>query len=347
MHSEGSSRATLAQVAQRAGVSVMTASYTYSRPDRVSARARERVLAAAAALGYAGPDPRARSLRRGSTLTLGVVLGERLGYAFEDPGAVAFLAGVADVCADRGYGVTILPLTGDDVDVSRVTEAAVDGFIVWTTSDDDPVLAAVRSTRRPAVIHGGPSQDGLRLVSIDNHAAARAIGALAFTGARRPAVLSLPLGRDRVSGISRAAEITEVGFPVTRDRLTGYREAATAAGVAWDDVLVAVCGRNDVQEAERWATRLLASAERPDAIAAMSDQLAVGVGRAARAAGSRIPDQLALTGWDDVPAAAELGLTTVAQSLREQGMACARAALGDEPGDFSAAWSVVRRGSTR
>src|SRR6478735_8616239 len=120
-------RATMTQVAQRAGVSVMTASYTYSRPDRVSPRTRARVRAAAAELDYAGPDPRARSLRRGSTLTLGVVMGERLGYAFEDPGAVAFLAGVADVCAERGYGMTILPLTGADVDVSRVTEAAVDG----------------------------------------------------------------------------------------------------------------------------------------------------------------------------------------------------------------------------
>ena len=82
---EGSRRVTLAQVAQRAGVSVMTASYTYSRPDRVSPESRDRVLAAAAELGYAGPDPRARSLRRGSTLTLGVVMGEPLGYAFEDP----------------------------------------------------------------------------------------------------------------------------------------------------------------------------------------------------------------------------------------------------------------------
>ena len=347
MRSEGSPRATLARVAQRAGVSVMTASYTYNRPDRVSPTARERVLAAAAELGYAGPDPRARSLRRGSTLTLGVVLGERLGYAFEDPGAVSFLAGVADVCADQGYGMTILPLTGDDDDVPRVTDAAVDGFIVWTTSDDDPVLAAVRATRRPAVIHGGPSQEGLRLVSIDNRAAARAIGALAFTGARRPAVLSLPLGRDRVSGIRRGGDVTDVRFPVTRDRLAGYREAATAVGVAWDDVPVAVCGRNDVQEAEGWATRLLASADRPDAIAAMSDQLAVGVARAARTARCRIPDELAVTGWDDVPAAAELGLTTVAQSLHEQGLACARAALGEEPGDFAAAWSVVRRTSTR
>ena len=62
MATDGSKRVTLAQVAERAGVSVMTASYTYSRPDRVSPEARARVLAAATELGYAGPDPRARSL---------------------------------------------------------------------------------------------------------------------------------------------------------------------------------------------------------------------------------------------------------------------------------------------
>src|ERR671929_1816225 len=170
--SGGSRRVTLAQVAELAGVSVMTASYTYNRPSRVSDQARSKVLAAAAQLGYAGPDPSARSLRRGSTRTLGVVMGEHLSYAFEDPGAVSFLAGVAEVCAARGYGMTILPITGAAEDVPRVMNAAVDGFIVWTTADDDPILAAVRATRRPAVIHGGPAVRGLDLVSVDNRAAA-------------------------------------------------------------------------------------------------------------------------------------------------------------------------------
>ena len=179
----GSERATLAQVAELAGVSVMTASYTYNRPDRVSDQARSKVLAAATELGYPGPDPRARSLRRGSTRTLGVVMGEHLSYAFEDPEATSFLAGIADVCADRGFGMTILPITGAAEDVPRIADAAVDGFIVWTTSDDDPILAAIQVMKRPAVVHGGPAVPGLELVSIDNRAAARAVGAIAFAGA--------------------------------------------------------------------------------------------------------------------------------------------------------------------
>jgi len=334
-------------VAELAGVSVMTASYTYNRPSRVSDQAREKVLAAAAQLGYPGPDPRARSLRRGSTRTLGVVLGEHLSYAFDDPGAVSFLAGIADVCAARGYGMTILPITGAADDVPRITDAAVDGFIVWTTSDDDPILAAVQAMQRPAVIHGGPVVPGLELVSIDNREAARAVGAIAFAGANRPAVLSQPLSRERVSTISQGADITDVMFPVTRSRLEGYRQAAEDAGIAWRDVVVAVCPRNDATEAEQLAATLLASAQPPDAIAAMSDQLAAGVVRAARAAARVIPDDLAVTGWDDLAVAAQLGLTTVAQSLREQGAACAQAALGQEADPHTASWAVVRRGSTR
>jgi DNA-binding LacI/PurR family transcriptional regulator len=340
-------RVTLTHVAELAGVSVMTASYAFNRPSRVSAEARSRVLAAAAELGYAGPDPSARSLRRGSTRTLGVVLGEHLSYAFEDPGAAAFLAGVAGVCADHGYGMTILPITGAADDVLRITEAAVDGFVVWTTSDDDPILAAVQARKRPTVVHGGPAVGGLEVVSIDNCAAARAVGALAFAGAKRLAVVSQPLSRERVSTITTGADITDVSFPVTRDRLEGYRQAAEAAGIAWPDVVVAVCTRNDAAEAERIATSLLASADPPDAIAAMSDEQAAGVIRGARAVGRRVPDDLAVTGWDDAAVAAQLGLTTVAQSLREQGAACAHAALGQAFDRHTASWSVVPRGSTR
>ena len=76
--SQGVQRPTMREVARAAGVSPMTVSYVYSRPDRVSPEATARVRAAAEELGYTGPDPTARSLRRGRVGTLGVVLGERL-----------------------------------------------------------------------------------------------------------------------------------------------------------------------------------------------------------------------------------------------------------------------------
>jgi DNA-binding LacI/PurR family transcriptional regulator len=243
--------------------------------------------------------------------------------------------------------MTILPITGAADDASRIPSAAVDGFIIWTTSDDDPILPAIEAMKRPAVVHGGPAVPGLGLVGIDNRAAARAVGAIAFAGATRPAVVSFPLSRARISTIMHGADARDVLFPVTRERLEGYRQAAEEIDIAWDRVPVAVCAHNDAAEAERITATLLSLPEPPDAIAAMSDEQAAGVIRAASAAGRAIPDDLAVTGWDDAAVASRLGLTTVAQSLREQGAACARVALGEAPNSPAAPWSVVRRGSTR
>src|SRR3954453_19850657 len=83
-------------VARAAGVAPSTVSNAFNRPERVSAALRDRVLRAAAELGYHGPDPAARTLRRGRTGAIAVVLGRLLADALGDPAAVAFLTGVSD-----------------------------------------------------------------------------------------------------------------------------------------------------------------------------------------------------------------------------------------------------------
>jgi DNA-binding LacI/PurR family transcriptional regulator len=335
----------MAEVARAAGVSPMTVSYVYSQPARVSEASAAKVRRAAARLGYPGPHPGARSLRRGRAGSLGIVLGEPLTYAFENPQAVRFLAGVAGVCAAERVGMTLVPITGAADDVERVAEAVVDGFVVWTTADDDPVVAAVAATGLPAVVHGGPGRPGLPVVGVDDRAAARAIGAVAFADARRPAVISFPLGRERDAATLQGPDPAAATFPVTRRRLEGLRDAA---GHAWARVPVRVCSRNRAAEGERAAAELLGGPEPPDAIAAMSDELALGTLRAAARAGLAIPDALAVTGWDDTEAAEPAGLTTVAQSLHEQGARCAQLALGGAPaGVHEASWRLVVRASTR
>jgi DNA-binding LacI/PurR family transcriptional regulator len=338
------------QVARAAGVSPMTVSYAYSRPERVAAETVARVRAAARELGYPGPDPTARSLRRGRVGTLGVVLAERLTYAFDDPQAARFLAGVADVCAAEGIGLTLLPITGSPSDVERVAEAVVDGLIVWTTSDDDPVLDAVADRGLPAVVHSGPAHRGLPVVGIDDRAAATAIGHAAFAGARRPVVLGFPLDRARARLLLAGPEVGAVRFPVTRDRWAGYRDAWTGAGRPLADLRLAVCPVNDAARGEAFTAELLAGTDPPDAIAAMSDELALGALRAVAAAGLAVPSAVAVTGWDDGDAAAAAGLTTVAQSLREQGARCARIALAGPagpPAEDAPQWRVVVRSTTR
>src|SRR5437763_15636250 len=99
-------RPPMAEVSRAARLSLMTVSYTYAQPDRVSADAAAKVRTAATELGYPGPHPAARALRRGRAGSLGVVLGERLTYAFDDPQAARFLSGVAEVCAAQAVGLT-------------------------------------------------------------------------------------------------------------------------------------------------------------------------------------------------------------------------------------------------
>jgi DNA-binding LacI/PurR family transcriptional regulator len=344
------SRPTLRQVAEAAGVSVMTASYAYSRPERVAAGTAAKVRAAAERLGYPGPHAGARSLRRGRAGSLGVILGERLTYAFDDPQAARLLAGVAEVCAAEGVGLTLVPTTGAGTDVQRVADAVVDGFIVWTTSDDDPVLDAVAASGRPAVVQAGPHRRGLPVVGIDDRTAAAAIGRLAFAGAARPVVLGFPVNRDRDRVVLTGAPSPAVTYAVTRHRWNGYLDAWRETGGAPAGLRVAVCTANATGLGEAFADELFRGGDPPDAIAAMSDELALGALRAAARNGRAVPGAVSITGWDDSDAAAPAGLTTVWQSLRDQGERCARIALGypvaaelrDPPG-----WKVIRRTSTR
>ena len=340
----------MAEVAAAAGVSPMTVSYAYSQPERLSSAASERVAEAAERLGYTGPHPGARALRRGRAGALGVVIGEHLTYAFDDPAAARFLSGVAAVCAQNRVALTLVPVTGTDDDAARVAAAAVDGFVVWTLDDNDPVLTAVAATGRPAAVHGSTAVAGLAAVGIDDRASAVAIGELAFAGSSHPLVLSFPLSTDRRPGLHVGLDPAQARFPVTRDRLHGLREAWRDGGRSWSQMRVAVCAANTATDAVAAIEQALRSGEPLDAIAAMSDELALAAIDTLAAAGKSVPTAVAVTGWDDTPAASAAGLSTIHQDLRAQGARCAHLVLSPQPNTDRPAradWKVVVRTSTR
>src|SRR3954467_11786104 len=135
-------RPTLATIAKELGVSRMTVSNAFNRPDQLSPELRERVLTTARTLGYAGPDPGGRALSRGRTGCVGVIFDAPLTTAFSDPAAVEVLHGVATVCEERELGMTLVPrLRGKDAELVR--PALVDGFVVYCRGDDDPRLHAL------------------------------------------------------------------------------------------------------------------------------------------------------------------------------------------------------------
>ncbi len=338
-------RVTMAEVAAAAGVSTMSVSYTYNQPSRVSSATRDRVHAAATQLGYTGPNRAARSLRNGKHNSIGVVLGENLTYAFEDPQARRFLTGIADACLEANTALVMLPNLHSDNDNARIRDAQVDGYVLWTTEIDDPLLDVLVGTGRPTCIQGGPHHPGVEWIGIDDRAAADAVATAAMTEHARPAIVALRPDSRRESTTLHGAEPSDISMPVTRARLEGYRDACVRLGLDWAAVPTLFTTHNARAEGDR-AARLLLQDDVVDTLLVMSDELALGVLDAAAATGVDIPTQLAITGWDDSTVAAAAGLTTVAQSLFDQGRSAARWVLGLSAAIDSAAWSIEERVST-
>ncbi|WP_424806714.1 substrate-binding domain-containing protein [Rhodococcus sp. 27YEA15] len=344
-----SSRPTMADVAKAAGVSVMSVSYSFAQPDRVSESTRSKVFAAAEELGYSGPNRAAQSLRSGKFNNIAVVFSEKLTYAFEDAVARRFLSGIADACLDANAGLMMLPNSGRPGDLDRVRDAAVDGYIVWTTAIDDPILDAIAGTGKPACIQGGPVHEGLDLVAMDDIEGAVAIATVGLVGSTRPTVISVPWDRERRSDIRMDVAPEEAVFPVPRHRLTGYVRAVRDAGLEWNAVRVGIAAVNERSEGARLARLLLdvPASRRPDLVLAMTDELALGALDAVRELGCAAPDDVAVVGWDDIEASATAGLTTVRQSLFDQGRNAARVVLGLDERVEPVEWSIRRRTSTR
>src|SRR5829696_10038031 len=127
--SDGAGKVTLVTVAEAVGVSPATVSNAYNRPGKLSPALRERILATARDLGYPGPDPAARSLRRGRAGCIGLLFGEALTYVFQDPGAVEFLRGLAEGTAKHNTALQLIAALDADAQEgeSLVANAIVDG----------------------------------------------------------------------------------------------------------------------------------------------------------------------------------------------------------------------------
>jgi DNA-binding LacI/PurR family transcriptional regulator len=340
-------RPTLDTVAAAAGVSRMTVSNAYNRPDQLSAATRQRVLDVARSLGYAGPDPAGRSLRRGRSGTIGVLLTESLSYAFTDPGLVAFLRGVADELSAVGLAMLLVPAAGED-EGALVRSSIVDAFLVCSLREDDPALLAVRDRRLPYVTVGSPRIAGVPFVGIDNRRGARiAADHLITLGHKRFGVVSLPadIPLPPDARITRARR----GFA---KRLEGFAAALADAGLPSSALTVLEATTNSSDAAAEAATRLLAARRRPSAVFALSDVLALGTLSAAAALGIAVPSELSVVGFDGIDEGAHSNppLTTVAQDLRGQGSAAARLVLevvdGGTPRSPRRSTYLLERGST-
>ncbi len=332
-------RATIKEVAAEVGVSAATVSNAYNRPDQLSPELRGRIFEAAKKLGYAGPDPVARGLRRGRSGAVGVVYADQLSYAFADPAAVMFLEGVSRAAEEAGLGLLLVPAPlGEGRSPKAIGEAAVDGFVIYCLAEDDPLVDAALGRLLPVVLVEQPPREGAPSVETEDVAGAReAAEHLLGLGHERIGVVSFELDRDAPGELASVERQRQAKYRPSRLRLEGYRAAVQEAGLPWEDVPVYEAARNAPEQGRIGAEVLLSREPRPTAILALSDQLALGVFEAAKKLGLSVPEDLSVVGFDDVPEASrtEPPLTTVYQPHVEKGLTAGRMLVaqlrGDEP----------------
>jgi len=306
-------RPTSADVASRAGVSRTTVSLVLNdRSESIPETTRRRVLEAARELGY-HPDHSARGLAGGRSQTLALVLRQTAEQVAGDALLAETLRGLATAARSASFRVLVEPLTpGEATYGDLVRSGRADGVVVSGPLFDDPELADLVAEGFPIVIQGHLPGASAPSVDIDNGASARlAVDHL------------LELGHRRIACITNAA----LTYTAAADRLAGYREALATAGVATASELVEE-GAFDAASGHRAMTRILERG-RPDAVFAASDVVALGAIGALREAGLRVPDDVSVVGFDDIPLAAYFDppLTSIRVPAHDLGLAAGHALL--------------------
>ncbi len=310
-------RVTIADVAEKAGVSKTAVSFAFNNPDRLRATTATRILDIANELGYR-PDPVARMLTQRRTGAIGVLTPQDLSVIFTNPFFGSFTAGIAGVAEEHGYGLHFIsPLHGS---LSRaIHRAIVDGVVAIGLTDDHPEIDEIRRAGLPMVLVDSDTTGQVASVDVDDEAgAALAATHLLELGHRDIAILAIEGPRD-----TRHGESNVVGR-----RLRGYRSTLQAAGIEVppDDIEVGPASILGGREAFR---RVWASGRRPTGVLAMSDAMAIGVIAELHDLGVAIPGEVSVVGFDDIELADSTNppLTTVHQPVRGKGETAVRLLL--------------------
>jgi len=305
------SRVTIADVATAAGVSKTAVSFAFNNPERLGQATLERVLGVAEDLGYA-PHPAARALSMRRSGTIGVLIPQRLSTVFANPFVSELIQGIGEQCEEHDLTLLLVPPLDGSLE-GAIRQASVDGFISLGLAADDRALEVLDRIGIPTVLVDSDGSPAHPAINIDDEGGAQAAARhLLQLGHRQLAILVLPPARSQVNST-----------PTATRRLAGYRKAIDRAGAPEP---VAVRAGISVAAGARAFESLPRGRRRPTGVLAMSDMAAIGVMSAAKSSGLRVPEDLSVVGFDDVPASAWTSppLTTVRQPIVEKGRLAAR-----------------------
>jgi alanine racemase len=301
---------TITQVARAAGVSPTAVSFAFNNPDQIGTKTAERIRAIAREMGYS-PNPIARAMISRRTGVIGLLVPLSIESAFINPFIAAFLQGVGSVCDAHSYSVLVVsPYEGSLEEATR--RAPVDAYIVLGLNERHEDIDPLRRRRVPFVVVDGDA-DQVSSINVDDEGGAYAAAAHLLAKGHRDFLIL-------VFDKPHSDHIRDAFFGVGGRRLDGYRRAFNDFGLELplDRVVQCATSMDGGAQAFRraWETGL-----RPTAVLSMSDVKAMGVIRETRCLGVRVPEDLEIIGFDNVPLAAlvQPALSTVAQPDVEKG----------------------------
>lgn len=292
-------------IARAAGVSHSTVSRALSDSPLINTQTKARIQDLARAMGYS-PDAAARSLVMRRTHTVGVVV-----TTIADPFSAEVVEGIERTASAHGYSV-ILAASNDEPEreiaaVEMLHSKRVDAIVVTSSR-----VGALHQERLGAA--------GVPVILLNNHSLQQVPNAYSVRvddvhGGRLATEHLVGLGHRRIAHVAGPE-----GHTPSRERLEGYRQALEAAGLAFEPALV-IPGNGRPEGGATALAALLALPERPSAAFCYNDMTAIGLLRSGKAAGVRVPEDLAVVGFDNIPFAAYVtpALTTIAQPMLELG----------------------------
>jgi DNA-binding LacI/PurR family transcriptional regulator len=322
--------ATIKDVAERAGVSPSTVSRVISNHPRISEKTKRLVREAMEELGY-HPNVLARSLAKKSSEAIGVLIPSTTEEFFMNPFFPELLRGISEVAKREGYDILLSTSDSGKEDVSSLTRMIhgkrVDGVLLLSSRMQDPLMQVLKEHPFPAALVGRPEMDlPIAWVNNDNVDA----------GYRATRHL-IDLGHQRIGFLGG-----DENMLVTRDRLQGYNQALDEAGIPTDRRLMFASSFME-QGGYHGMTRLLALPDRPSAVVASDDILAFGAMRAAGELGYRIPEDIAVVGFNNVRLSemSNPSLTSVDVHIYELGTTAATLLIEQMRGQEAAGKSVI------
>lgn len=318
----------LSEIAKHLGVSIATVSNAFNRPDQLSAKLRERVLEESAKLGYTGPNFAARSLRMGESGVIGVVLSDSLSYTFSDPVASQITQGISEVLLENSKQLLLLASDIQSTEQSSVL-AFPDGLIIYGAIPEKSMTQIERQGK--PIVRVDSSNKLNHCINIDDKRGALLIANHAFSNSLSTnkhidvSILGLKLiESDRVCRLQ--PEDLDIQYQeISQNRLLGYLEAAKTHKIDIPLDRVWNVPINNTKNATIAAREALSTSPKPQVLLCMSDIIALAAMKVAKELGLRIPQDLQITGFDDIPEASrcEPSLTTICQQSIEKGRVAA------------------------